>query len=62
MCGKCHADRKLAAKYGMSDKVLQTYLADFHGMTASLHESKSTGSTRFTALCIDCHGVHDIAR
>jgi predicted CXXCH cytochrome family protein len=62
MCGQCHADRKLAAKYGMSDKVLQTYLADFHGMTASLHEGKNTGSTRFTALCIDCHGVHDIKR
>ena len=39
-----------------------TYLADFHGMTASLHEGKSTGRTRFTARCIDCHGVHDIKR
>jgi hypothetical protein len=62
MCGKCHSDPKLAAKYGMSDKVLQTYLADFHGMTASLHSRKNTDGTRFTALCVDCHGVHDIKR
>src|SRR5450432_400580 len=62
MCGKCHGDPKLAAKYGMSDKVLQTYLNDFHGMTASLHGQKRGEGTRFTALCIDCHGVHDIKR
>ena len=62
MCGKCHADPKLAAKYGMSDKVLQTYLGDFHGMTASLHGRSGGGSDHFTAVCVDCHGVHDIKR
>ncbi len=60
LCGKCHGDPKLAARYGMSDKVLQTYLADFHGVTASLHGRKTSTGARFTALCIDCHGVHDI--
>jgi predicted CXXCH cytochrome family protein len=62
LCGKCHSDPKLAAKYGMSDKVLQTYLADFHGMTASLHGKEHAEDARFTALCVDCHGVHDIKR
>jgi hypothetical protein len=62
MCGKCHGDPKLAAKYGMSDKVLQTYLADFHGVTASLHETKRAEGARFTAVCVDCHGVHDIKK
>jgi hypothetical protein len=41
------------AKYGLSTNVLQTYLADFHGATATLRSS-------VTALCTDCHGVHDI--
>ena len=43
MCGKCHADEKLAAKYGMSSDVLRTYLADFHGMTASLQQRQNGG-------------------
>src|SRR4051812_14387785 len=29
LCGKCHGDPKLAAKYGMSPNVLGTYLSDF---------------------------------
>lgn len=62
MCGRCHSDPKLAARYGMSPNVLQTYLADFHGMTASLHGRKRADGARFTAVCVDCHGVHDIRR
>lgn len=65
LCGKCHGDAKLMAKYGLSANVLQSYLADFHGMSASLsraHKSQATGAPRVTALCIDCHGVHDIAK
>jgi predicted CXXCH cytochrome family protein len=63
MCGKCHADQKLAAKYGMSSDVLRTYLADFHGMTASLQQRQNGGAPAgaVTAVCTDCHGVHDIA-
>jgi hypothetical protein len=53
MCGSCHADKAKMAKYGLSTNVLQTYLADFHGATATLRSS-------VTALCTDCHGVHDI--
>jgi len=63
MCGRCHADPQLAARYGMSPNVLRTYLADFHGMTASL-QKKQNGNGKggaVTALCTDCHGIHDIA-
>lgn len=59
LCGKCHSDEKKMAKYGLSTRVLQTYLADFHGTTASLARPRS-GEARITALCTDCHGVHDI--
>jgi predicted CXXCH cytochrome family protein len=63
MCGRCHADEKLAAKYGMSPAVLRTYLADFHGVTASLHRGEDDAGKggAVTAVCTDCHGVHDIA-
>ena len=52
-------------KYGLSTKVMQTYLADFHGMTASLQKSETGDAPtagRVVALCIDCHGVHDITK
>jgi predicted CXXCH cytochrome family protein len=61
LCGKCHADAKLAAKYGMSADVLQTYLADFHGVTVTLQQGEK-GANPVVALCTDCHGVHDITR
>ena len=43
--------------------MLQTYVDDFHGMTASLQrEESSEGSRAFAAVCTDCHGVHDIRK
>lgn len=62
LCGNCHADPALMAKYGLSTKVLQTYLADFHGMTASFHRARKGEASAFTALCTDCHGIHDITK
>jgi hypothetical protein len=62
LCGSCHADEKKMAPYGLSTRVLKTYLADFHGMSASLSRAQRPQEARLTALCTDCHGVHDIAR
>lgn len=62
MCGGCHTDEKRMAKHGLSTNVLQTYLSDFHGATASLARARPRGDGRVTALCTDCHGVHDITR
>jgi hypothetical protein len=61
-CGHCHSDEKRMAKYGLSTNVLRTYLADFHGTTATLALGGHAGDGRVTALCTDCHGVHDIAK
>ena len=61
MCGSCHANEGLMSRYGLSPKVLSTYLADFHGKTASLrqaHGERPSGPV--VARCTDCHGVHDI--
>jgi predicted CXXCH cytochrome family protein len=62
LCATCHTQRGKMAKYGLSTDVMRTYLADFHGMTASLQRKETTEGSRVTALCIDCHGVHDIAK
>jgi nitrate/TMAO reductase-like tetraheme cytochrome c subunit len=65
MCGKCHGDETLMKRYELSTAVTKTYLADFHGTTASMSRARSSlssGAPRVTALCIDCHGVHDIAK
>src|SRR5208337_3034929 len=40
LCARCHTDAAMMAKYRISTAVLTTYLADFHGMTASLHRTK----------------------
>jgi predicted CXXCH cytochrome family protein len=62
LCGNCHADEKKMSRYGLSATVLKTYLADFHGMSASLSSAERPEEARLTALCTDCHGVHDIAK
>ena len=63
ICGRCHGDEKLMKKYGLSTHVVDTYLADFHGMSATLQRGKTKESgERLAAVCTDCHGVHDIRK
>ena len=64
MCGRCHADETLMKKYNLSTGVLRTYLADFHGKTASLrqHQGTSSADGAVVARCTDCHGIHDIEK
>jgi len=61
ICGRCHTNAKMMARYGLSTKVVSTYLRDFHGMSASLKRGEKGADRRnFAAVCTDCHGVHDI--
>jgi predicted CXXCH cytochrome family protein len=63
ICGRCHTDEKLMTRYGLSTKVVDTYLADFHGMAATLQKGQKKGpGVRLAAVCTDCHGVHDIQK
>ncbi len=63
ICGRCHTNDKLMARYGLSTNVVRTYLADFHGMTATLQKGKKgRGEGALAAGCTDCHGVHDIQK
>ena len=62
LCARCHANKQLMSKYGISTAVTTTYLDDFHGMTASLESTEKASPREFTATCTDCHGVHDIQK
>jgi len=63
ICGRCHADDARMKKYGLSTNVVKTYVADFHGKTASLQKtSRHADGQTFVAVCSDCHGTHDVVR
>lgn len=61
LCASCHADEQLMEQYGLSTHILETYVADFHGTTVQLFPSEE-GRAPNTAVCYDCHGVHDIGK
>lgn len=64
LCGNCHADPERMKKYGLSTKVVDTYLQDFHGVTIKFQKSDDAPPAQesLQPVCTDCHGVHDIAR
>jgi predicted CXXCH cytochrome family protein len=62
ICGKCHGDPVRMAKYGLSTNVLKTYLADFHGKTASFRAVAKRPEHTVVAVCSDCHGTHGVVR
>jgi hypothetical protein len=60
LCGNCHANEQMMAKYGISTDVFDTYVADFHGTTVRLFEKQAPDQQTNKAVCYDCHGVHNI--
>ena len=62
LCAKCHTDKSIMDKYGISTNVLNTYVADFHGATVKLFEETYPDQPTNKPVCTDCHGVHDIIR
>lgn len=61
LCADCHDNEEIMGRYGLSTEVLETYVADFHGTTTVLFEQQFPGQPINTAVCSDCHGIHDIA-
>ena len=57
-CISCHGDEELMKPYGISTDVATTYLADFHGVTASLSRNVDVDSSQVVVTCVDCHGSH----
>ncbi|MCL4490804.1 MAG: cytochrome c3 family protein [Nitrospirae bacterium] len=63
MCSKCHANKSVVSKYGLSTDVVETYLSDFHGVTLSFYRKQReefNKPARLIAVCTDCHGTHNI--
>lgn len=65
LCSKCHGDKRIAGKYGLSTDVVKTYLSDFHGITLAFYRKQQeplNRPPRSIAVCTDCHGTHNITR
>jgi predicted CXXCH cytochrome family protein len=60
MCARCHADTALMAKYNLSKNTSFTYLQDYHGVTTEYYKTRWPTIWCQTAVCTDCHGIHDI--
>lgn len=61
ICAGCHAKKEVMQKYGLSTRVVDTYLQDFHGVTMKFYKQFGTTDKQI-AVCIDCHGIHDITK
>jgi hypothetical protein len=60
-CAKCHDDPKLMGKYGIVEKVYDSYMRSFHGKAISLSGNSGAIEQLNTATCVNCHGSHNIA-
>ena len=52
-CLRCHADPVLARRYNLNPNRVASYLDSYHGMAERRGDEK-------VAMCVDCHGVHEI--
>jgi nitrate reductase cytochrome c-type subunit len=59
-CAKCHDDPALMDKYGIVEKVYDSYMRSFHGKAMKLSPETATIQQLDTATCVNCHGAHNI--
>ena len=52
-CLRCHSDPIIARRYGMNPNRAESYLDSYHGLAEQRGDEKA-------AMCVDCHGVHEI--
>jgi predicted CXXCH cytochrome family protein len=60
LCASCHANRDLMAKYGINSDVYSLYNLSWHGIDISIYRARWPNLWHNSAVCTDCHGVHDI--
>jgi predicted CXXCH cytochrome family protein len=60
LCAGCHANATLMDKYGLSADVYSLYKTSWHGVDVSVYQAKWPTIWHNTAICSDCHGIHDI--
>lgn len=61
-CAKCHNNEKLMGKYGIVEKVYESYMRSFHGKAMELASDKVAVEQLNKATCVNCHGTHDIQK
>jgi hypothetical protein len=61
LCIRCHGEEERMRRFGLTTRAATTYLADFHGVTASLADPDRVEERHLVVTCGDCHGVHDVA-
>jgi nitrate/TMAO reductase-like tetraheme cytochrome c subunit len=59
-CGKCHDNPELMGKYGIVEKVYDSYMESFHGKAISNSSDSAVLGQLKTATCVNCHGAHNI--
>jgi predicted CXXCH cytochrome family protein len=60
LCAGCHANPELMGKYGISPDVYGLYNLSWHGVDVSVYKARWPNVWHESAVCSDCHGVHDI--
>lgn len=60
LCAGCHANAELMNKYGLSADVYSIYKRSWHGVDVSVYKAKWPTIWHDSAICSDCHGIHDI--
>ena len=60
LCAGCHANEELMSKYGLSADVYSLYKLSWHGVDVSVYKAKWPTIWHDSAICSDCHGIHDI--
>jgi len=60
LCASCHADAQLMEKYGLSADVYDLYEFSWHGVDVSVYKAIWPTIWHESAVCTDCHGVHNI--
>lgn len=62
LCAGCHANAELMSRYGLSADVYNLYSLSWHGVDIQVYRANWPGIWHESAVCTDCHGVHDIRR
>jgi hypothetical protein len=62
LCANCHANAELMDKYGLPSDVYDLYELSWHGVDVSVYKSRWPTIWHDSAVCTDCHGVHDILK
>ena len=62
MCAGCHANTALMSKYNLPANVYDIYKLSWHGVDVSVYKARWPTIWHDSAVCTDCHGVHDIRK